>query len=97
LAGQVVANINFGAEARVILNEVGSTNHNRLAGFTEVLGGRADTIVTNPYQRRIRPVERGPKRHDGVADKFNLICQNVSIWNLRAILASKHDSLMRYL
>jgi filamentous hemagglutinin len=49
LAGQVVANTNLGAEARVILNEVVSNNRSTLAGFTEVLGGRADVIVANPY------------------------------------------------
>ncbi|MBK4738968.1 hemagglutinin repeat-containing protein [Noviherbaspirillum pedocola] len=49
LAGQVVANTNLSAEARVILNEVVSTNRSTLAGFTEVLGSRADVIVANPY------------------------------------------------
>lgn len=48
LAGQVVANLNLVQEAKVILNEVVSTNRSALAGFTEVLGGRADVIVANP-------------------------------------------------
>lgn len=48
LAGQVVSNLNLVQEARVILNEVVSTNRSTLAGFTEVLGGKADVIVANP-------------------------------------------------
>lgn len=49
LAGQVVANVNLAAEARVILNEVVAANRSTLAGFTEVLGGRADVVVANPW------------------------------------------------
>lgn len=48
LAGQVISNLNLVQEARVILNEVVSTNRSTLAGFTEVLGGKADVIVANP-------------------------------------------------
>ncbi|MDD5394880.1 MAG: hemagglutinin repeat-containing protein [Thiothrix sp.] len=48
LAGQVIANPNLVQEARVILNEVTSTNRSTLAGFTEVVGGNADVIVANP-------------------------------------------------
>lgn len=48
LAGQVLANPNLLGEARVIINEVSSTGRSTLAGFTEVLGGRADVIVANP-------------------------------------------------
>ncbi|MEO5738630.1 MAG: filamentous hemagglutinin N-terminal domain-containing protein, partial [Variovorax sp.] len=49
LAGQLAANPNLGASARVILNEVVSNNRSTLAGFTEVMGGRADVILANPY------------------------------------------------
>jgi len=49
LAGQVIANRNLVNEARVILNEVVAPNRSSLAGFTEVLGGKADVIVANPY------------------------------------------------
>ncbi|MFC4424556.1 filamentous hemagglutinin N-terminal domain-containing protein, partial [Cupriavidus pampae] len=49
LAGQVTANFNMTNAARVILNEVVSNNRSTLAGFTEVLGGRADVILANPY------------------------------------------------
>lgn len=48
LAGQVIANLNLVNEARIILNEVVSTSRSTLAGFTEVLGGRADVVVANP-------------------------------------------------
>ncbi|MDP1872461.1 MAG: hemagglutinin repeat-containing protein [Gallionella sp.] len=48
LAGQVVANLNLIQEARIILNEVVSNSRSVLAGFTEVLGGKADVIVANP-------------------------------------------------
>lgn len=48
LAGQVMANVNLVNEARIILNEVVSTSRSTLAGFTEVLGGKADVIVANP-------------------------------------------------
>lgn len=49
LAGRVPGNTNLGAEARVILNQVVAPNRSVLAGFTEVLGGRADVVVANPY------------------------------------------------
>jgi filamentous hemagglutinin len=49
LAGQVMANYNMVDPARVILNEVVSNNRSTLAGFTEVLGGRADVVLANPY------------------------------------------------
>lgn len=49
LAGQVTSNLNLVKEAAVILNEVVSVNRSTLAGFTEVLGGKADVIVANPY------------------------------------------------
>ncbi|MGG6124916.1 filamentous hemagglutinin N-terminal domain-containing protein, partial [Pantoea allii] len=37
-----------GAPARVILNEVNSTNPSQLRGYMEVAGGRAQVIVANP-------------------------------------------------
>lgn len=49
LAGQVTANFNQTSAARVILNEVVSNNRSTLAGFTEVLGGKADVVLANPY------------------------------------------------
>ncbi|HAF8819517.1 TPA: filamentous hemagglutinin N-terminal domain-containing protein, partial [Salmonella enterica] len=49
LAGQINANFNMKKSAQVILNEVVSANRSRLAGFTEVAGGRADVVVANPY------------------------------------------------
>jgi filamentous hemagglutinin family protein len=48
LAGQVIANQNLVKEATSILMEVVSTNRSTLAGFQEVLGGKADVIVANP-------------------------------------------------
>lgn len=49
LAGKILANKNLTDEARFILNEVVSTNPSALLGFTEVVGGRADVIIANPY------------------------------------------------
>lgn len=49
LAGQVVGNINLAAQAKLILNEVVSNRRSTLAGYTEVLGGKADVIVANQY------------------------------------------------
>lgn len=49
LAGQVQGNLNLSAPARVILNQVVAPNRSMLAGFTEVLGSKADVIVANPY------------------------------------------------
>ena len=49
LAGQVVGNTNLTTQATKILNEVVSNRRSVLAGFTEVLGGKADVIVANPY------------------------------------------------
>ncbi|MFL6715310.1 MAG: ESPR-type extended signal peptide-containing protein, partial [Burkholderiaceae bacterium] len=49
LAGQIYTNTLLGREAGVILNEVVSPNRSVLAGFTEVLGKKADVIVANPY------------------------------------------------
>ncbi|ALV30441.1 hemagglutinin repeat-containing protein [Pannonibacter phragmitetus] len=50
LGGMVVANPNLAAspEARLILNEVTSTNPSLLQGATEVHGARADYILANP-------------------------------------------------
>lgn len=49
LAGQVQGNLNLSAPAQVILNQVVAPNRSTLAGFTEVLGSKADVIVANPY------------------------------------------------
>lgn len=49
LGGQIVPNINLTNEARVILNEVVAPNRSSLKGYTEVVGGKADVIVANPY------------------------------------------------
>lgn len=49
LAGQVMPNLNLNEQARVILNEVVANNRSSLQGYTEVVGGRADVIVANPY------------------------------------------------
>jgi len=51
LAGQVAANPNLAAgnQASVILNEVTGGGRTNLAGFTEVLGGKADVIIANPF------------------------------------------------
>lgn len=49
LAGQVSANLNLNNAARVILNEVTSGNRSTLAGYTEVLGARADVVIANQY------------------------------------------------
>jgi filamentous hemagglutinin family protein len=48
LAGGLVGNTNLKDAAKVILNEVTSTNRSTLAGYTEVYGNRADVIVVNP-------------------------------------------------
>ncbi len=48
LAGAVAANTNLKTEAKVILNQVTSTNRSTLAGYTEVVGGQADVVVANP-------------------------------------------------
>ncbi|MDB5954060.1 hemagglutinin repeat-containing protein [Ramlibacter sp.] len=49
LAGTVYANINLSGEASLILNQVTGTSRSTLAGFTEVLGKRADVVVANPF------------------------------------------------
>ncbi|HSB96803.1 MAG TPA: hemagglutinin repeat-containing protein, partial [Spongiibacteraceae bacterium] len=49
LAGQVMANSNLAKQATLILNEVVAPNRSQLSGFTEVLGGKADVVVANPY------------------------------------------------
>ncbi|MBO9649020.1 MAG: hemagglutinin repeat-containing protein [Variovorax sp.] len=49
LAGQIMANQNTANTASVILNEVISNNRSTLAGFTEVLGRKADVVLANPY------------------------------------------------
>jgi filamentous hemagglutinin len=48
LAGGLVGNTNLKDAAKIILNEVVSTNRSTLAGYTEVYGSRADVIVVNP-------------------------------------------------
>ncbi len=48
-AGYVIANPNLvNGAARVILNEVTSTNISQLNGYTEVAGQRAEVIIANP-------------------------------------------------
>jgi filamentous hemagglutinin family protein len=49
LAGQVMANANLDKQASLILNEVVAANRSQLSGYTEVLGGKADVVVANPY------------------------------------------------
>ncbi|SDR95047.1 filamentous hemagglutinin family N-terminal domain-containing protein [Halopseudomonas xinjiangensis] len=49
LGGQIVPNTNLTNEARVILNEVVSANRSSLNGYAEVVGGRADVVIANPY------------------------------------------------
>ncbi len=49
LAGQIVPNVNLTNQAKVILNEVVAPNRSKLQGYTEVVGGKADVIVANPY------------------------------------------------
>lgn len=49
LAGQIMANYNMANPASVILNEVVANNRSTLAGFTEVLGSKADVVLANPY------------------------------------------------
>ena len=47
LAGQILANQNLTQSAKVILNEVLSTNPSLLNGFTEVAGTKADILIAN--------------------------------------------------
>ncbi len=49
LAGSVAGNVNLGSEARLILNEVVGNSRSLLAGFTEVVGSKADVVVANPW------------------------------------------------
>jgi len=51
LAGVVLSNPNLatGNQASIILNEVTGGGRTTLSGFTEVLGGRADVIIANPF------------------------------------------------
>lgn len=49
LAGWIVGNPNLtNGTARIILNEVTSTNPSDLRGYTEVAGSKADVIIANP-------------------------------------------------
>jgi filamentous hemagglutinin family protein len=48
LGGHILGNSNLTTPARVILNEVTSTNPSILNGFTEVAGQRADVVIANP-------------------------------------------------
>nr|WP_181717453.1 filamentous hemagglutinin N-terminal domain-containing protein [Psychrobacter sp.]QJS05835.1 filamentous hemagglutinin, adhesin, hemagglutination activity domain [Psychrobacter sp.] len=49
LAGWVEGNPYLArGEARIILNEVNSSDPSRLTGFTEIAGGRAELIIANP-------------------------------------------------
>ncbi|MDO8311253.1 MAG: filamentous hemagglutinin N-terminal domain-containing protein, partial [Sideroxyarcus sp.] len=47
-AGYITANPNLANSARVILNEITSTNRSQLNGYTEVAGQRAEVIIANP-------------------------------------------------
>lgn len=52
IGGLVIANQNLinagGAEAKVILNEVTSTNNSQILGYIEIAGGKAELIIANP-------------------------------------------------
>lgn len=48
LAGYVQANPNLSCPAKIILNEVTSSQPSRLLGFMEVAGQKADVVVANP-------------------------------------------------
>lgn len=49
LAGWVEGNPYLArGEARVILNEVNSSDPSRLSGYTEIAGGRAELVIANP-------------------------------------------------
>jgi len=49
LGGRILGNPNLtGRSARIILNEVTSTNRSRLRGALEVSGNRAEVVVANP-------------------------------------------------
>lgn len=49
LGGQIVPNQNLSNEANLIINEVVSSNRSSLLGYTEIVGGKADLVVANPY------------------------------------------------
>ena len=48
LGGQILGNSRLGTPARLILNEVTSTNRSYLNGYTEVAGQAADVVIANP-------------------------------------------------
>ncbi len=49
LAGWVQGNPNLAAgEAKIILNEVNSSNPSRLKGYVEVAGQKAEVVIANP-------------------------------------------------
>lgn len=85
LAGQVAANPNLvaGKQAGIILNEVTGNDRSILAGFTEVVGGKASVIVANPYgitcngagfinTDRVSLVTGTPTIAAGVLDSFDV-------------------------
>ncbi|MEC5384646.1 hemagglutinin repeat-containing protein [Uliginosibacterium sp. H3] len=49
LAGQVYGNPNLASQAKIIVNEVVSPNRSQLNGYIEVLGGKANVVVANPF------------------------------------------------
>ena len=62
-----MANTNLTSQASVILNEVVSNNRSTLAGFTEVLGGKADVVLANPvrhHPQRLRLHQHRPRDAD---------------------------------
>ena len=48
LGGAINGNANLSSEARLILNEVTSSNRSALNGATEIFGGKAEYILANP-------------------------------------------------
>ena len=48
LGGYIHGNKNLKTNAKVILNEITSTNRSYIKGFTEVAGKRADIVIANP-------------------------------------------------
>jgi len=48
LSGYIFGNKNLATNAKVILNEITSTNRTNLNGYTEIAGKKADLIIANP-------------------------------------------------
>jgi filamentous hemagglutinin len=90
LGGYIYGNTQLTNNAKVILNEVTSTNRTYMNGYTEVAGQRADLVIANPNgitvngagfinTSNVTLTTGAPNIFNGILDAFNIAGGDISI------------------